>query len=152
MKIYRIEKSQTLNSTLEQVWEFLSVPRNLNEITPKDLNFIITSELPEKVFTGEIITYQIEVLPFVKFTWVTEIKAVEHMRYFIDEQRFGPYKFWYHQHLIEKHGSKTIMKDIVHYALPFGFFGRIIHFLVVKNKLEKIFNYRFQYLDKKFNS
>jgi len=79
------------------------------------------------------------------------IKVVEHMRFFIDEQRFGPYKFWYHQHLIARHGSKTIMEDIVHYSLPFGFFGRIIHFLFVKNKLEKIFNYRFQYLGKKFN-
>lgn len=152
MKIYHLQKKQLLNASIEKVWEFLSSPANLNEITPKDLKFEITSDLPNKIYTGEIITYKIEVIPFIKFTWVTEIKAVETNHYFIDEQRFGPYKFWYHQHKIEQQDDKTMMYDIIHYALPFGILGQIMHKLFIKSKLEKIFNYRFEYFDRKFNS
>jgi ligand-binding SRPBCC domain-containing protein len=43
--------------------------------------------------------------------------------FFVDEQRFGPYKFWHHQHLLKDSGSETEMTDIVHYAMGFGMLG-----------------------------
>jgi hypothetical protein len=44
------------------------------------------------------------------------------------------------------------MTDVVHYALPFGFLGRIMNALVVKNKLKEIFEYRVLKVDEIFNS
>ena len=38
------------------------------------------------------------------------------------------------------------MEDIIDYKVPFGILGRIIHPLLVKPKLEKIFSYRQQKL------
>lgn len=151
MKIYKIKIKQELKDSVEDLWKFLSSPKNLDEITPKELNFKITSELPENMYSGQIITYKIKILPMVYFTWVTEIKNVSENNYFIDEQRFGPYKFWHHQHKIESAGNNVIMHDIVHYAVPYGIIGQILHFFFIRKKLEDIFSYRKNYFESKFN-
>ena len=74
--------------------------------------------------------------------WLSEIKHVNEPYSFTDEQRSGPYSFWYHTHFFTEMGNTTIMKDLVYYSLPFYFFGSITHALFVKNKLEQIFDYR----------
>ena len=63
-------------------------------------------------------------------------------RYFVDEQRHGPYAFWHHKHFIKEHGNGIIMEDIVDYALPYGVLGQLAHFLFVKRQLDRIFEYR----------
>jgi ligand-binding SRPBCC domain-containing protein len=83
---------------------------------------------------------------------VTEIKAVVSGRSFIDEQRFGPYKFWYHRHeLISLSDTETKMTDEIHYALGFGPFGDLAHWGFVGKKLKSIFEYRRVKLEEKFN-
>jgi ligand-binding SRPBCC domain-containing protein len=82
--------------------------------------------------------------------WVTEIKCVKEQVSFIDEQRFGPYKFWHHLHHFEEVEGGVLMKDLVHYALPCWPFGEIGHGLFVKPKLDKIFGFRREILDKRF--
>ena len=44
-----------------------------------------------------------------------------------------------------------LMKDTVEYELPFGVFGNVVHSLLVKKKLNKIFDYRHQVLKQLFN-
>ena len=151
MKIYSLQTTQSLSISPEQAWDFFSKPENLSELTPPDMDFKIISDPEKEMFPGQIITYKIGVLPGIKRTWVTEIKNVEVMKSFIDEQRFGPYKFWYHKHSFEKNGSGIVMKDNIQYAVPFGLIGRVLHKLFIRNKLEKIFKYRFDYLNRKFN-
>ena len=141
-EMYVLMQYQTLDISLDEAWEFFSNPRNLNEITPPDMKFNILTELNGKMYSGQIIEYKIGLLPGINQRWVTEIKNVKEKEYFIDEQRFGPYKFWYHEHKFEEDNGKVKMSDIVHYDLPFGFIGNIAHSLVVKRKLEQIFNYR----------
>jgi ligand-binding SRPBCC domain-containing protein len=141
MKVYRLEKEQLIDIPIDISWEFFSNPKNLQEITPDSLSFNITSDLPEKVYPGLIILYKLKLLGFVPMNWVTEITQVREGEFFIDEQRFGPYKFWHHQHIFIEEAGKTRMKDIVHYGLPFGILGRIgIGF--VNSQLEEIFSYR----------
>ena len=72
--------------------------------------------------------------------------------YFIDEQRFGPYTLWHHKHFFEPTENGVLMTDLVHYALPLGFIGRIMNALVVKNKLKAIFDYRKVKVDEIFNT
>lgn len=151
MKIYSLSTRQKLNIDLDKAWEFFSTPKNLQEITPNDLSFNIISELPETMYPGLIIEYIIQPFPLVKFNWVTEITHVSERKYFVDEQRFGPYKFWHHKHFFTESEDGIIMDDIIHWGLPFGLLGRTFGAGLVKNQLDKIFNYRYKALDKYFN-
>lgn len=142
-----LEKKITLNAAPEEVWEFLATPLNLNELTPPDLDFRILSDLPEKMYNGLMVTYEIGIPFFGTHRWLTEIKHVNEGVSFVDEQRVGPYKIWYHQHMIEPVGKEmTRMIDRVAYLLPFGPLGALVHKVKVKHMLEEIFDYRTQRL------
>lgn len=152
MTLHTLEQEQTLPITMAQAWEFFSSPANLDEITPDDLGFKITSPLAGRMFNGQIITYLVRLAPLIHVTWVTEIKCVEEGRAFVDEQRFGPYKFWHHRHEFLEVPGGVLMRDKVHYALPFGPFGAIAHALFVRRKLEWIFNFRRELLARRFGA
>jgi ligand-binding SRPBCC domain-containing protein len=151
MTLHTLEQEQSLPIPLAEAWDFFSSPANLDAITPDDLGFKITSPPAGRMFDGQIITYRVRIAPLIHVTWVTEIKCVEHGRAFVDEQRFGPYKFWHHRHEFEEAPGGVLMRDKVHYALPFGPFGAIAHALFVRRKLEWIFNSRRQLLAQRFN-
>ena len=152
MGFYSITSEQTLPITLDEAWDFFSSPRNLSKITPKEMGFIITNTPSPKMFEGQIITYKVSPVLGVKINWMTEITTVKEGEYFIDEQRFGPYALWHHKHFFEPTENGTKMTDLVHYALPLGFIGRIMNTLVVNNKLKEIFDYRVVKVDEIFNS
>ncbi len=145
--MHRLEKKVLLDAPTDEVWEFLATPLNLNQLTPPDLDFKIISELPDKMYNGLMIEYKIKIPLFGSHRWLTEIKHVQERVSFVDEQRVGPYKLWYHQHIIEPHGeTMTNMIDRVRYRLPFGPLGVLVHEIKVKSMLEKIFAYRTQRL------
>lgn len=150
MKIHLLEQEQHLPITIEQAWGFFSSPGNLDAITPKDLGFEITSPPSERMFEGQIITYRVKIAPAIWVPWVTEIKSVDDGRSFIDEQRFGPYKFWHHRHHFEPVNGGVLMTDQVHYALPLGPIGEVVHSVFVRRKLAWIFAFRKQILEKRF--
>lgn len=135
-----------MQADLETTWKFFSDPRNLAAITPKVMDFAIEHEdrLPEKAHTGMLIAYTVKPLWGIKMNWLTEIKAVAEQQYFIDEQRSGPYKFWYHEHYFSAcdEGDHTLMEDRVTYAAPFGLLGVLANKLIVAPKLKQIFDYR----------
>ena len=149
--MYELSQEQTLNASVDTLWDFISTPKNLNEITPPDMSFQIKSDLPKKMYNGLIVSYLVKIPLLGKTKWVSEIKHVREGVSFVDEQRIGPYKFWFHHHEIEQKGNKTIMRDVVHYEVPFGPFGKIDHSLFVRPMLERIFNYRLQKMDELFN-
>lgn len=151
MKLYQLKASQKLPISKETAWNFFSNPANLSKITPSWLNFEVKSELPKKMYAGMIITYFVRPMLNIPQTWVTEITQVNEPNYFVDEQRFGPYKMWHHEHIFkeEKDGG-VMMEDIVSYVVPFGFIGRIINSLVISKKIHEIFNYRKEVLFKMF--
>lgn len=138
-----LEREMLLNETVDKVWNFMATPLNLNELTPPDLDFKIISDLPETMSNGLLITYEIRIPVFGPHRWLTEIKHIQDGVSFVDEQRIGPYKFWYHQHIIEPVGETTTrMIDRVTYQLPLGIFGEFVHHFWVSKMLEEIFAYR----------
>lgn len=150
--IYTLMSSQELPISLEKAWEFFSSPANLQKITPKEMGFTITSKNKPKAYKGQIITYKIGILPFITSNWVTEITQVVKNQFFIDEQRFGPYKMWHHEHFFEQlPNGNVLMKDKISYKLPLGFLGKIAHALFIKQKLRTIFTYRFSTLQDFFS-
>ncbi len=151
MKVYRLKKTQVLPITMEEAWDFFSTPLNLQEITPDDMNFNILSDIRgEKMYSGQIINYKVQPFPLVSMRWTTEITHVEEGKYFVDEQRFGPYAFWHHKHFFEEVPGGVLATDIVDYAIPFGFIGRIANSILVKRKLDHIFDFRYQKLEEVF--
>ncbi|MCW1923961.1 SRPBCC family protein [Luteolibacter arcticus] len=148
--LHSLLQEQLLPITLSQAWDFFATPRNLDEITPPDLGFRIVHCPAETMHEGQIIEYRVKIAPLVWIPWVTEIKAVDDGRSFIDEQRFGPYKFWHHRHTFEATEGGTKMTDLIHYALPFGPLGSIAHAMFVRRKLEGIFRFRRTELERRF--
>ena len=146
-----LERSITLDATPDQLWSFLATPANLNELTPPQLQFRILSELPDQMYNGLTILYAIQIPLIGRRRWLTEIKHIRAGEYFVDEQRFGPYRLWYHEHRLEPVGnSRTRMIDRVSYRLPFGVLGLLIHKLWVEKTLGQIFDYRARRLSELF--
>ncbi|MDY0103408.1 MAG: SRPBCC family protein [Lentimicrobium sp.] len=151
MGFYQFKRELRVKATMDEVWDFISSPGNLKEITPDYMGFDITTEdLPEKMYPGMIISYMVKPLFGIKTTWVTEITHVKDKSYFVDEQRVGPYTIWHHEHFIEPIEDGVLMKDIVSYKPPFGFLGSIANRLVIQKKLNEIFNYRTKAIQGKY--
>lgn len=150
MKLYSLHRTQKLPLSVNAAWDFFSNPRNLALITPPSLGLKVTSDVPPRMYQGMIVTYTVTPLLNYPVRWVTEITHMDEGRMFVDEQRFGPYKFWHHQHIFEETEGGVEITDLIHYALPFGPLGRIVHSLVVKRQLDEIFEFRRTYLEEKF--
>ncbi len=150
-KAFTIQTVQHLPIGIDQAWEFFSNPANLQQITPSRLGFsIISSHHGEKMYPGQIIEYNVKPVLGIPLYWMTEITHVSDKKYFIDEQRFGPYALWHHQHHFKEVANGVEMTDIVHYKLPLGILGRIAHSLFVKKQLKEIFDYRYKVVAEKW--
>lgn len=136
----------------EEVWDFFSRPENLNAITPEDMSFQILSDIRGvRMYEGMIIRYRISPIPGIRMHWVTEITQVREGYFFIDEQRFGPYAFWHHQHHFHPVDGGVMMEDILHYKVPFGWLGTLVDALFVSRKVEQIFSYREKAVERIFD-
>jgi len=140
--LYTLHQKQKLPVSLQEAWDFISNPANLAVITPPSMGFKTLSGDDRDMFAGQIIHYTVTPVLGIKLQWVTEITHVSDKSFFVDEQRYGPYKFWHHKHFLKEIPGGVEMEDIVHYKLPIGFLGRLAHPFLVKPKLEEIFEYR----------
>ena len=150
MKIFKLKYSQKLPISLNEAWDFLSSPNNLELITPKSMDFYITDYDKKKAYPGQIIQYTVKPFLGIKINWVTEITQVQDKEFFVDEQRFGPYSFWHHKHFIKEIENGVLMEDVIHYKIPLGPIGVLLNFLFINSKLKSIFKYRKQELIKTF--
>lgn len=150
MKLYQLKIKQLLSISLDEAWSFFSNPENLSMLTPDWLNLKITSNLHDEMYEGMIISYKVHPILGIPINWVTEITTVKEKNFFIDEQRFGPYKFWHHQHHFKEMDNGVEMEDIVSYALPFDPLSRTMNKLLIGNKVKKIFEFRKEALKKLF--
>ncbi|SDR89470.1 SRPBCC family protein [Winogradskyella sediminis] len=152
MKIYTLHKKQNLPISVDAAWDFLSDPENLKTITPDYMGFNILSGADRPMFPGQIIQYIVTPVLGIKTKWVTEITHVKNREYFVDEQRFGPYSLWHHKHFIKEIDGGVEMEDIIDYKVPLGILGQLVHPIIVKPKLEEIFNYRTKKLQTLFGT
>lgn len=150
-KVYTLQLVQKLPASLEKVWDFFSRPENLKAITPDYMGFEINSRNKGgEMYAGQIIEYTVKPLLGIPMYWMTEITQVAGQQYFVDEQRFGPYSLWHHQHHFRQIQGGVEMTDMVHYKIPFWIFGDIAHSLYVQKKLKEIFDFRYQKAEEVF--
>ncbi len=148
MPVYQLKRKQKVKASLAKVWDFVSSPKNLKTITPDHMGFeIITEGLPEKMYPGMMIAYHVKPLLGIKMLWLTEITQVEEKKFFVDEQRIGPYKIWHHEHHFQPVKGGVLMEDIITYQLPLPLLSSWLNKLMIEGQLKKIFDYR----EKKLN-
>lgn len=153
MAVHEIKFEQKIPTTLAQAWDFISLPMNLKEITPAYMNFQVrSSSFKEKMYPGMMITYKVSPVLNIPLNWCTEITQVDYLRYFVDEQREGPYTIWHHQHHLQEIEGGVLMTDIIHYKVPFGIFGKIANALFVRSQLKSIFEFRFKKIEEIFGT
>jgi ligand-binding SRPBCC domain-containing protein len=150
--MYSLKCIQKLPISLDAAWDFFSSPKNLKEITPDYMGFKVTSDpdFLENAYGGQIISYIVTPILGIPMKWTTEITQVEFQKYFIDEQRFGPYSFWHHQHHFKAIEGGVEMIDLLHYKPPMWILGDIANTLFIKGKINEIFDYRRKVLEEKF--
>lgn len=142
MAIHQFTQEQFIKAPLNEVWDFISSPHNLQKITPPSMGFKVKTNVPDKMYPGLMIGYTVKPLLGIPVSWLTEITHVEERKYFVDEQRSGPYAIWHHEHFLEETDGGVLMKDIITYKAPLGWFGVLMNVLVIRNKLNSIFKYR----------
>lgn len=148
--INKIYRSQVIPTSTHHIWQFISSPKNLATITPQGMGFIIVSDKVEAMYSGQMIQYIVKPLFGIPMNWLTEITHVQEGKYFVDEQRVGPYKLWHHEHFIMPHPKGVEMVDIIHYQLPLGILGDLMNKIIVAKKLNYIFDYRHQKIEELF--
>jgi ligand-binding SRPBCC domain-containing protein len=153
MPIHVLRFTQVIPAGIDECWAFFSDPRNLAEITPKDLDFRVLGELPPAIYPGLMIEYRVRPLWGWPMTWLTEISHVDAPRRFVDEQRVGPYAIWHHEHTFTVlEGGRTEIRDVVHYVLPMGWLGNLAHPFLVAPALRKIFAHREKVVRERFGT
>lgn len=150
MKPYTLERSLILPISLEEAWKFFSDPGNLVKITPPDMDFRVTSSPSNTIYAGQIITYTVRPLLRMAVNWTSEITHVEQPNFFVDEQRFGPYRFWHHQHRFREVAGGVEIHDLVHYLLHHDHLAGLINRMIVAPRLRRIFDYRSRILKEIF--
>lgn len=151
MAAHSIKTVQKIPVSLDEAWAFFSNPANLQAITPDGMGFtIISKHHGDVMYAGQLIEYKVRPLAGIPLYWMTEITQVKDRAYFIDEQRFGPYSLWHHQHHFKEIPGGVEMTDIVHYKNPLGILGKIANALFVKQKLKTIFDFRYRKVEELF--
>jgi len=149
--VHSIKAVQKIPSDINTVWDFFSSASNLEKITPGNLRFtVISHHHGDKIHAGQIIEYTISPVLGIPLYWMTEITHVREKEYFADEQRYGPYSMWHHQHHFKQIEGGVEMTDIVHYKIPIWFLGELAHSLFVKKQLQEIFRYRVKTINELF--
>ena len=146
-KGYHLKAEVVVRSPIERVFDFFSSAENLESLTPPWLNFRIVTPMPIEMRKGALLDYKIR-LHMIPINWRTEIADWQPPFKFVDQQLKGPYKRWWHEHTFEDLGDGlTLVRDEVHY-IPRG--GSLLHQLMVKPDLHRIFSYRQQRLAERF--
>ena len=98
------------------------------------------------VLTKEALNEQLELVEQVRAASknrTTEITHVEPGKFFVDEQRIGPYRIWHHEHHFRQIDAARIeVTDRITYVLPLSPLGDLVHPFLVRPQLTKIFAYR----------
>lgn len=149
--MYQLTRKQLVKTDMETCWKFFSSPGNLSVITPDYMRFHVLTSVPDNMYEGLMIAYKVSPVLGIPLNWITEIKYVHEHRFFVDEQRRGPYLLWHHEHHFEETEEGVWMTDIVSYRLPLGILGKLAHALFVRKQLEGIFDYRYRKVEELFH-
>ncbi len=152
MKIYQLYRRQTLKLSSVEAWAFFSSPYNLNDITPEFFNVCITSNVPDRIYGGLLISYQMKAIFGIPMIWLSEVCHCDEPRRFVYQQRIGPFKFWSHEVCLTEQENTILLEDIMFYAMPMGWLGQLLNKVLIADKLDRIFDTRSERLQAKWGA
>ncbi len=141
MRVHRLEREQVVDRPVDEVFRFFSMARNLERLTPPWLRFSVITPEPIAKRSGTLIDYRLRVRG-IPLRWRSRIEEWHENTSFVDRQIRGPYRLWHHSHEFSAEGDGTRVLDRVDYALPLGPLGEVVHRVLVKRDLRRIFDYR----------
>jgi len=141
-----VESKVELDASIEEVFEFISNPKNIERVYPKEMNFKVLY-MPEKIQDGAIISMSARLLGQV-FKWNTVIRDFKRPYGFVDEAVDSPFKYWRHKHALYSINDRCIMEDRIEFSTILGFIGDSFAQRMISNILE----YRNALISKLFSS
>jgi ligand-binding SRPBCC domain-containing protein len=147
MRIRQFRTELWLPRPREEVFAFFADAANLDAITPPWVHFHTVTPAPIDMRPGTLIDHKLRIHGF-PIRWRSRITVWEPPARFVDEQVRGPYRVWRHEHVFEERDAGTLVRDHVHYAVPFDF---LVHKLFVQRDVEKIFAHRTETLRERFS-
>lgn len=152
MKVLQYKNEIKLNTSVDEIWAFISNPLNLKEVTPDTMHLRIEDEKNIKgMYEGQILKYRVTPMWNISTRWITKILEIKDKHYFVDEQKKGPYRKWEHKHSVIQKEGHVVLMDIINYQLPFPFFQSYLNKWFVKKRIVEMFEHRNKVLTKKYN-
>lgn len=134
-------KESRIAATPRQVFDFHESEGALQRLTPPWERVELESG-GDSIKPGSRVVIRTKLGPF-QLRWVAEHVDYDPPQYFSDRQVSGPFASWFHQHrFIDDGNGQTILRDEVEYTAPMGALGRMFGGAFLKEKLEKMFQYR----------
>ena len=138
----RIELETIINSSNIEIVFDLSRSIDLHKIstekTKEEAIYGITSGL---ISLNESVTWKARHLGFYQ-ELTSKITDFKYPIFFADEMTKGVFKKFRHEHHFTENNGVIVLTDIFDYQSPFGFFGKLIDVVFLKNYMKKFLKER----------
>ena len=136
-------KESLIRATPERVFAFHELPDAFRRLMPPWERAKIIQAAPN-LLPGAQAIIETKVLGLFSFRWLAEHTLYDPPRMFQDVQLSGPFKKWTHTHIVTAHADGAILRDEIEYTAPLGPLGRLMAPIVVRPRLERLFEFRHQ--------
>ena len=139
-----------LHGSVEEIFDFLIRPVNLQAIAPPDMQFVFVSP-PEIISLGSRLTCKAQAYGMIQ-ELTYEVVELDSPSRFREKMVEGPLQLWLHDHIIEPHSSpdQVTLINRIEFEPPAGLLGFIVTSDSILKALEDGFDYRRDVLQKKF--
>jgi ligand-binding SRPBCC domain-containing protein len=134
-------KESLIRATPERVFAFHEQAGALKLLTPpwERARVVRAARISE---IGAAAIVETRLFRIVPVRWVARHTVYDPPRSFEDVQERGPFRRWRHRHIVSPHPEGATLRDEIEYEPPFGFIGRLGGRLLIRPRLEKLFDYR----------
>jgi len=137
----RFVKESVIRATVDRVFGFHEQPQALTLLTPpwEQARVVQAARISE---IGSQAIIEIKILGPISVRWIAQHMVYDPPRMFEDVQVKGPFRQWRHRHLVipDRDGAK--LRDEIDYLVPLGYFGRLVAASFIKQRLQRMFDYR----------
>ena len=137
----KFRKSTLIKASQQTVFGFHELPDAFERLLPpwEDAQILEKADITQ---IGSRAVIQQNLLGLFPSRWIAEHTRYEPPNMFEDVQVSGPFKAWRHRHIVEPHKDGALLVDDIEYEPPGWLIGRMAAPLLIRPKLEKMFDFR----------
>ena len=145
------ESRTELVASVQQVFEYIIRPANLQAIAPPEMQFVFVQP-PEVIALGSRLTCKAQAYGMIQ-QLSYEIIDFKSPTQFREKMVEGPLKLWLHDYIIEPHSSsdKVTLVNRIEFEPPAGLMGFIVTADKIMEALDDGFDYRREVLQSHFS-